>query len=164
MKLFRTLVLLIAGALTAPAFAHQQKAAISTILFNPHTHNIEISHRFYLHDAEHAVRVIFGTRADILGSFKTRQEFNDYVAERFTLKDENGEVIPLASVGFEVEGKFFWVYQETSQPQKLTNMTVEYDALRDIWPSQINTINIEANGDIQTLTFQDKVKLLEVSF
>ena len=37
------------------AVAHQQKIAITTVLFNPRTENIEIMHRFNLHDAEHAV-------------------------------------------------------------------------------------------------------------
>ncbi len=41
------------------AAAHQQKIAITTVLFNPRTQNIEIMHRFNLHDAEHAVKALF---------------------------------------------------------------------------------------------------------
>lgn len=150
--------------LTATAQAHQLKSAISTILFNPRTGNIEVSHRFYLHDAEHAVRAIFGHHADILGSPKTQRQFSDYVSERFTLFDDQQRPMPLQRVGYELEGRFFWVYQETAEPTTLHSMTVRNDALRDLWPSQVNTINIEGNGTLQTLVFDNTVELLRVDF
>ena len=60
--------------LSAPfSSAHQQKSAISTISFNAKTHNIEIIHRFRMHDAEHAVKHIFGKNADIIKSDKTKE-------------------------------------------------------------------------------------------
>ena len=66
------------GTLLFAAFfvsAHQQKTAFSTILFNPRTENIEIMHRFRVHDAEHAVKEILGKNADIIGSKKTQNQF-----------------------------------------------------------------------------------------
>ena len=155
------------GALLVAAssvHAHQQKAAISTVLFNPRTNNIEIMHRFDLHDAEHAVKEIFGKNADILDSKETQTQFSDYVNQRFYLFTSDKKPMPLKKVGFEADGKFFWVYQETTQPTELTNMIVRNDALRDIWPLQVNTINIEGKGDIKTLTFSDSVELLTVEF
>jgi hypothetical protein len=145
-------------------FAHQQKIAISTVFFNPRTQNIEVMHRFNVHDAEHAVREIFGKNADIIGSEKTRQHFSDYVNRRFEMRNENDSLLALKPVGHELAGKFFWVYQETTQPTELQNMTVRHNALRDIWPSQVNTINIEGKGELKTLTFSDSVELLKVEF
>mgnify|MGYP000103148218 CR=1 FL=1 len=46
------------------AVAHQQKTSISKVLFNQRTSNIEIMHRFRVHDAEHAVKHIFGKDAE----------------------------------------------------------------------------------------------------
>ena len=155
------------GTLLFAAFsisAHQQKTAISTVLFNPRTENIEIMHRFRVHDAEHAVKEIFGKDADIIGSKETQQQFGDYVNQRFSLFDNEQQSLPLKMVGVELEGQFFWVYQETTQPTKLNNMTVRHNALRDLWPKQINTINVEGKGKLQTLTFSDSVGLLKVSF
>ena len=63
-----------------------------------------------------------------------------------------------------VDGKFFWVYQETTQPTKLDNMTIRHDALRDLWPEQVNTINVEGKGKLQTLSFTDSVELLTLTF
>lgn len=145
-------------------YAHQQKTAISTVLFNPRTANIEVMHRFNLHDAEHAVKEIFGKNADIIDSKETQQQFSDYVSSRFNLFTSQNKALLLKTVGFETDGKFFWVYQETQQPTELSNMIIRNDALRDIWPLQVNTINVEGKGDLQTLTFTDSVELLRVEF
>jgi hypothetical protein len=155
------------GALLFAAFsisAHQQKTAISTVLFNPRTENIEIMHRFRVHDAEHAVKEILGKDADIIDSKETQAQFGDYVNQRFNLFDSNEQPLPLKMVGVELEGQFFWVYQETTQPTKLDNMTIRHNALRDLWPEQINTINVEGKGKLQTLTFSDSVELLTLKF
>ncbi|WP_395338494.1 DUF6702 family protein [Ningiella sp. W23] len=133
--------------------AHQQKAAITTILFNERTSNIEVMHRFILHDAEHAVKRLFSAHADIYRSIATQQQFMDYVIERFSLTDSAGNDIALEAVGFEVDGKHMWVYQEAPQPETLDGLRVEHNALREIWPKQTNTVNIEGKGEIQTLSF-----------
>lgn len=144
--------------------AHQQKTAISTVLFNPSTSNVEVMHRFNMHDAEHAVREIFDKDADIIDSPATQQQFSEYVNQRFAMHNQAGERLPLTLVGHELDGKHFWVYQETAQPTALQNLTVRHNALRDLWPAQINTINIEGKGELQTLTFSDSVELLTVEF
>lgn len=146
------------------AVAHQQKIAITTVLFNPRTENIEIMHRFNLHDAEHAVKAMFKKTADILDDKETQARFARYVANRFVLFNAQNDSLPLNLVGFEVEGKHFWVYQETAQPPALEGLQIRHDALRDLWPEQVNTINVEGNGDLKTLTFTDSVELLEVHF
>lgn len=150
--------------LAAPTLlAHQQKSAISTILFNPRTQNIEVMHRFRVHDAEHAVKHIFGKNADMIGSKETQKQFSDYVNNHFKVL-ANGKPLALEKVGYEIDGKFFWVYQETKEPTELKNLTIRHDALRDLWPSQVNTINVEGKGKLQTLIFTDSVELLKVSF
>lgn len=144
--------------------AHQIKAAITTVLFNQRTENIEVMHRFNLHDAEHAVKVLFDKHADILDDESTQKAFADYVTSRFYLLNAEDESLALKTVGYETEGKFFWVYQETEQPPALEGLRIRHDALRDIWPTQVNTLNVEGQGDIKTLTFRDNVELLSVEF
>ncbi len=144
--------------------AHQIKAAITTVLFNPRTENIEVMHRFNLHDAEHAVKALFDKSADILADPAAQRAFADYVSDHFVILNSDRQPLPLKEVGYETEGKFFWVYQETAQPPQLAGLKIRHDALRDLWPTQVNTLNVEGKGDIQTLTFTDNVTLLEVSF
>jgi hypothetical protein len=72
--------------------------------------------------------------------------------------------LQLTQIGFESDGQFFWVYQETTEPPVLENLTIRHNALRDIWPSQVNTINVEGKGKLQTMTFSGSVELLKVTF
>lgn len=156
--------LVLLGFLAIPASAHQIKAAITTVLFNPRTQNIEVMHRFNLHDAEHATKALFDKEADILDEQATQQLFAKYVTQHFMLMDQEETELPLTLVGFETEGKHFWVYQETQQPPNLEGLQVRHDSLQDLWSDQVNTLNIEGKGDIKTLTFNENVKLLDVQF
>ena len=156
----------IVGALLAPTFstasAHRESAAITKILFNTQTNNIEIMHRFYMHDAEHAVRVLIDKDADVISGQKTRDDFAKYVQERFAIAGDNGEPLPLKLVGHEVEGKFLWVYQETGDVKDLKSLTIIHNALRDIWPNQVNTVNVEGKYKLRTATFDGSIELLTV--
>ena len=153
------------GVVSAPVSldAHELKTALSTVLFNKRTGNIEVVHRFNIHDAEHAVREVFGRSADIVGSKETQDTFADYVVERFSLLNIEGVPVPLEYLGFEVDGKFFWIYQEAPITES-KGLILGHGALREIWPDQINTVNIEGRGDIQTLTFTGGAEYLSVDF
>lgn len=147
-------------------WAHQKKTAITTILFNERTGNIEIMHRFLIHDAEHAVKRIggdsLGGQANIIASENTRQAFSQYVSERFSILDLQGELLELILLGSEIDGGSIWVYQETPIPAELQFMTIRQNALRDIWREQVNRVNIERNKVTETLIFQGNIEWLEV--
>lgn len=150
------------GAVSAPIYAHSQKAAITRVVFNPRTSNLEIMHRFLLHDAEHAVKEIFGGDADIIGMPETRIQFAEYVHNRFSITNGSNQKLELTLIGNEVEGKFLWVYQEVTIPNT-KSLTIEHNALRELWPSQINTVNIEGNSGLKTATFAGAVELLTIT-
>lgn len=133
--------------------AHQQKAAETTVLFNKNSNKLEVMHRFYLHDTEHAVQALFDKNADILDSQTTQKQFANYVAKQFLVRSLADKKLPLSGVGYEVEGKFFWVYQETAIPESLNGVKLFNGALRELWPTQINMVNIEGKGNVRTLYF-----------
>ncbi|MCO4799344.1 MAG: hypothetical protein KC484_09025 [Colwelliaceae bacterium] len=149
---------------TGSAYSHQQKAAETTVLFNKRSGHLEVSHRFYIHDTEHAVQSLFDKKADIISSEKTQQQFANYVAKQFLVHTLTDETLPLTDVGYEVEGKFFWVYQETKIPSKLDGVKLFNGALRELWPTQINMVNIEGKGQVRTLYFSDNKDWLVTKF
>jgi hypothetical protein len=157
-------MLLTASVVVNPALAHQQKAAETTVLFNKRSGQLEVSHRFYIHDTEHAVQSLFDKNADIINSEKTQQQFANYVARQFHLRTLTGETLPISSVGFEVEGKFFWVYQETLIPANLEGVKIFNGVLRELWPTQINMVNVEGKGKVRTLYFSDNEDWLITTF
>lgn len=154
-----TVILMLAGGVRA----HQLHAAITTVLFNPRTGNVEVMHRFYRHDAEHALR-LGGGAADLLDNPADRARFASYVHERFGLSGIGAELEPLTLVGAELDGDFLWVYQRTPEPEELQGLSVRFDALRDLWPEQVNTVNVERDGTVRTLTFRGKDGTQSVAF
>ena len=141
---------LILGTLMGNAIAHQQKAAITTVLFNQNSGNLEVMHRFLLHDAEHGVKILFGKGANILTKEETQQTFTQYVTSKFSITDLQGQSLPLTLVGHDIEGSFFWVYQEVPISD-WKGLRIKHTTLQEIWSKQINTINIEGKGAVQTM-------------
>ena len=110
------------------------------------------------------VQSLFDKNADIISSKKTQQQFADYVAKQFLLQTLAGVNLPLIDVGYEVEGKFFWVYQEAVIPSALVGVKMFNGALRELWPTQINMVNIEGKGNVRTLYFSENEDWLVTKF
>ncbi len=164
MKRIVIIFLAVASLLTLPATAHQLRTAITKVLFNKNTGNLEVMHRFYLHDTEHAVQMLFDKKADIRNSANTRELFANYVSNRFAIKPLDGKELQLTPVGHEIERIYFWVYQEVKAPEDLQGLSMIHNALRDIWSDQVNTVNVEGIGDLRTATFEDGIELLSIEF
>lgn len=149
--MIRACLCLIMIAVAPAAAAHQQRAAISDILFNPRSGLIEVAHRFVLHDAEHALRDILGVRVDLHADAEKRDQFAAYVARRFRLTTLDGTALALTLLGAEADGGFLWVYQETPIIEGLDGFKVSLTALQDVWRDQVNTVNIRRGEAVQTL-------------
>ncbi|MEC7549440.1 MAG: DUF6702 family protein [Pseudomonadota bacterium] len=146
--------------------AHQQKNAVTRILFNENTGNIEVMHRFFIHDAEHAAGLIFGERQMLAESRESRELFSSYVINRFSIeasfREGNSEVLGLSYVGEEVDGQFLWVYQEIPAQDDIMAFTIVNLTLRDVWSDQSNLVNIEIGERIYSLTFDGSAEALTV--
>ncbi|MEO0345795.1 MAG: DUF6702 family protein [Pseudomonadota bacterium] len=154
----------LAVLLACSAVAHQAREAVTRVLFNNRTGNIEVMHRFLVHDAEHAVRDILGADADILGSEATRDQFAAYVSKRFKMRDQDDNWLELTPVGHEIEGQFLWVYAETPIPENLEALAMSHNALRDIWPDQVNLVTIERDGESQSALFAGGAPSVTIEF
>lgn len=163
LKLFLLLML----ALPFTGYAHQQKNAVTRVLFNANTGNIEVMHRFFIHDAEHAASQIFGERLTLMESAESRQLFSNYVMNRFAIEasfaDGSSKGLALEYVGEEIDGQYLWVYQEVSEDAGITALSIVNLALRDVWQDQTNLVNVERDGEIYSLTFQGSDEMLSVS-
>lgn len=122
--------------------AHQQKEAYTNILLNSRSGMLEISHRFYLHDAEHALQIATGENADMVANRASQQRFADYLVSHFSLKISH-QPAALNMVGFETEGKYFWVYQEMNMLAVPTSLEVKMTALQEVWRSHVNHVNVQ---------------------
>jgi hypothetical protein len=135
----------------APLGAHQQKAALTTVRYNPRSDEIEIAHRFYLHDAEHAAQEVTGAET-ILRSDTARQwAFARYVHEAFRLSTAEGQPLEKALVGVEVDGSLLWIYETLPGNQGEAIAQVRHEALLSLWPSQENWVNFYDSDGVRTL-------------
>lgn len=146
---------LVLMSLLSTSFAHQQKEAYISLLFNQRTGSMEVSHRFLLHDAEHGLGLILNGAGDLSIDKATQEKFFDYVQQHFKARTADDIEIVFTPVGYEVEGKYFWVYQETKLPAT-TALKLKHSALHDLWPSQTNHINVEKDGWVKSLRLQKR--------
>lgn len=155
--LLRTLLLTAAFAsLDSPlSFAHEQKTSLTDLFYNERSGNLEIAHRFRLHDAEHTLHKATDSRGDLTLSEEARKAFARYAAERFTLTLENKKQLPLTLVGQELEGGYLWVYQETPIPEPVsTSFFIQNTILLDVVKGQVNTVNVRYRSQVSTFVFQ----------
>lgn len=153
MKSLLLTCLLTLSSMLGVSHAHQQKEAYITLLFNERTSNIEVSHRFLLHDAEHGLALILKGAGDLTSDEITQQRFADYVQQNFSLRNADDKALSLTTVGHEVEGKYFWVYQELNIPAT-NQLKLKHTALHELWPTQTNHINVEKDGWVKSVRLQ----------
>ena len=74
-----------------------------------------------------------------------------YVEERFAI-ERDGERLALDLLGAELVADYLLVYQEHSQ-RLSGEIRVRDDILRDVFPAQINQVNIEDGETVRSLAF-----------
>ncbi|MDG0969225.1 MAG: hypothetical protein P8Q37_05495 [Porticoccaceae bacterium] len=155
-------ILLMSGT---PA-AHQQKSSVTVVQLNPSNNTLEITHRFNIHDVEHALKAMKSDQWDIVADKDAQTNFSRYVQQQFHIKANKITPAVLNYVGHEVEGKFFWIYQQTDITKPLSSISVSHTALQSVWASQVNLVNVEGFGAIKSLRFskQDNWKNLTLSY
>lgn len=154
MKAIAAFIMLVGLLFSGSLSAHQQKEAYTSLIFNARTGNVEIAHRFYIHDAEHAVKRILGKQADLISGSETREKFYRYVASRFALKNQQGDRVEVKTLGGEVEGKFLWVYQEVEDTELLQLAWIDIQFLYEVWSRHRNIVNIEYPNTIKSLRLE----------
>lgn len=149
----RKLILLFTLLIACTAQAHQMKTAITRVVFSDQTQNVEIMHRFYVHDAEHALSELLGKQVYLSENKEAQAQFARYITAHFRMGVTEGTSLPLTTVGEEVDGKFIWVYQEVPRPDNVSELWFAFDALQERWPDQVNQINVEGLGKVRSLIF-----------
>lgn len=146
------IALLLAPIAAIPAWAHQQKIAISTVAVNPRTERIELVHQVPVHDAEHALRVQGTKVPDIIGSADSREAFARYITRRFLLEID-GQAASPDYVGSEIIGGNLFVYQDAPVPAPGASVRVNSQILTDVWARQENRVNIGGGTQVTTFIF-----------
>lgn len=134
--------------------AHIEQTLLTTVTFNARTQRLEVIHQIYAHDVEHA----FGNLVQAEGgldSLPAQALVSVELGKTFKLWKANGEEIPLALVGAELEAEFFYIYQEAEIAGVPESMRVEHAMLRNYWPDMRNYLNVDYGSSIKSLIFSN---------
>ncbi|MBC3872524.1 hypothetical protein H8K55_02905 [Undibacterium sp. LX15W] len=138
-------------AVSALAHAHRFHAGITDISMNPNSGNTEIVHTFMAHDVEAILENLYQRQFD-LSDPEDIQVFKKYFEKQFSLSDQQG-VLPLKWVGLKVDPTSVIIFQELEQRALPEQVMIRQAVLTDFLSDQVNTLNINKNGVVQTLMF-----------
>jgi len=142
--------------IAALAFAHSMPGSISTVKRSASGDSIEIIHRLHTHDAELGIAASLGKRNISLDTLADRAHLALYVEERFRIAEYSDSIIgnrlALELVGAELDGEFVLVYQEF-EGDLPAGLAIRDDILRDVFPAQVNHVNVAVGGAVRSVTF-----------
>ena len=150
-KLIKTSLLGVLIMISALAHAHRFHAGITDISMNPNSGNTEIVHTFMAHDVEAILENLYQRQFD-LSDPEDVQVFKKYFEKQFVLSDQDG-VLPLKWVGLKVDPNSVIIFQELEQRALPEQVLIRQAVLTDFLSDQVNTLNINKNGVVQTLMF-----------
>ena len=142
-------VLALAGT---AAGAHNFHMGIADISYNERTGNTEIVHTYTAHDLATLLTNLYGRNFD-LGQADSEEPLRRYVDKAFYFEDANKKRLPLRWVGVKTDADSIVIFQEIEHAKLQPATRIHNALLIDFLPSQKNTVNLQTDGPVQTLIF-----------
>jgi hypothetical protein len=143
------LAVLLAGN---PSNAHRLEAALSLVEINPSSGVLEITHRLYAHDLEHALD-LGPVGAGYFETPKGQTAIKTYCERQFFIGDGQGKALPVTFVGAELSGDLLYVYFEADR-YRGRDLTLDSNLLQDFTQAQVNQVNVRRDGKTVSARFQ----------
>lgn len=158
LPLLRRLPLAFLLLLPLLAWAHAYHASIMELRVNPQKQRLEVALKLFTDDLEKAlsvnqaapVRLDVTPRAQLdplLGSLLRR-------SVQFSARP-NEPQLPLTLVGLQKESDAYWLYFTVPLPATARGVSLRHQLLQDLFPDQMNIVNLDANGRKQSLLFRE---------
>ncbi len=136
-----------------PALAHKLNAAETSISYNQRTKNLEIVHRFFMHDVNHLIQAYYKNKTDKPLEGVDETLFTDYIIEntKLNLIDKNGEKLTYSYIGSEQDGKHYFIYQEVSSNlvKPLAEVEIDVTTMQNKWKPKYWLFNISLKDKFQ---------------
>lgn len=147
-------LLAISAAPALPAYAHQEKATISEVVWSEASGFLYVTHKLHLHQTEVSLFEAGIIHSAKFESLRARAQLAIYVEKNFSLQTLDGTLVPLELLGAEIEGRDVYVYQQAKLENAPTGLIVSSTLLREIIPNQINHVDVDLGGEIRSLAFR----------
>ena len=158
----RSLVGALLLGIALSAAAHREPGSLTTIKWNASSGKTEIVHQLHSHDAELGVGQALGIADLSVLNLEGRANIALYVEARFRIATGE-EDIQLDLIGAELAGDYLLVYQEHSA-ELPAQIRIHDSILRDVYPAQINQVNIEDGDTAHSLVFSADDDWLSYAF
>ena len=152
MSLGRRLLLFaaLAGAAISPAGAHRGHDALTVVTVAANG-ALTVSHRFEASDIEPALGEIAPDAQPSLDDPEAVAALVAYLQRRFTLSSERGPIV-LSPDKTELGASEVRISFTGNAGRAVRRLTLRSDLLGDIYPGQVNQLNIRAGATTRTLT------------
>ena len=90
-------------------------------------------------------------------------EVGKYISKNFSVA-VNGENKSLKVTGSQVNGETVFIYFEVDGVASISTLKIKNNILLDVYPKQLNLVNIAYKGSQKNMTFQRGKETAEVSF
>ncbi len=165
-KLYEGLALIAFALLlmhTQSAMAHRAKHVFTTITYGA-SGTLEVVHQLHLHDASQALSVIENSRTAEVLTLEGQAKLLLHIEDQFELRDENGNPIPLVTIGAEVEGPHLYMLFESGEIDAPKTLNIRHPMLMDIFPDQRNQLNATIGKSLKSHLFKDAESWTTLSF
>ncbi|MBV7537616.1 hypothetical protein KW842_17755 [Duganella sp. sic0402] len=152
MPRFLTLAVAVLALVSTVVHAHNFHMGIADISYNERTGNTEIVHTYTGHDLTALLTNLYGHQFD-LGRPDSEAPLRRYVEKQFTIADAAGKRLPLQWVGAKVDADSVVIFQEIRGARLKKGSRIHNALLIDFLPTQKNTLNVQTDGTIKTLIF-----------
>lgn len=117
----------------------------------------EITHRLHIHDAQFALNRVTGDPSASILDIEGQARLLLHVDAQFsmTVQDDAPMEIPFATtlIGAEVDGDYLFLYRESVPAPLPAALTVRDNTLRDVFPGQVNQVNVTVDGQTHSMMF-----------
>ena len=154
-------ILLLVGILFPPNLYAHRIPLVMTTIEKMDDGKIGITHRFHAHDAISILAKAKDVKSPNLEDVKNRAKFALYTRDNFLMASKEaktGEISPtvLKIIGAEVEGEYIFIYQELDSASLPPNAYLRSTLLSEMGNDWLSHVNVNTNGEIESLTFSGK--------
>ena len=145
-------LLVAAFALPAVTSAHRYHTSVTRLEYNAEEHLVEITVQTFADDIEAALKR--GGAGNVrLDSRTANKLVLEYLQKVFELRSEN-ERLELEWIGMELKGYTVWIYLQAKAPGGLSKTALRNNLLFELFPDQVNIVNVAGGGKIASLVFK----------
>lgn len=160
----RKIILLLSLFLSVSFAPHPFYLGVCDLKYNELESKFEATVKVFTNDLEDALKRLGHPGADLLHP-KNKKELESwlesYLTKRLSIQ-LNGKELNLKVLGFENEEESSWIYLESLKCETPIKMELKNEILYDFLQEQMNIVNVEKGGKVQSIKLVNPVK--EASF